>query len=78
VNNVVMNSTKHLPVGDPNYDKQNLHPSYTIASDSEIDVTTLPGVTGLTYEIDFFTTCCDYFTTNFSGIPLFTYYAVVP
>ena len=73
VNKVVMNSVRPLPEGDPNYLKQNLHPSFSVISDREIDVTTPAGAAGLTYEIDFFTRCCEYFTTNFQGIPLFTF-----
>jgi pimeloyl-ACP methyl ester carboxylesterase len=73
VNKVAMNTVRPLPQGDPNYFKQNLHPSFSVVSDSEIVVTTPPGAAGLTYEIDFFTSCCDYFSTNFPGIPLFTF-----
>jgi len=73
VNKVVMNTVRPLPEGDPNYSKQNLHPNFSVISDSEIDVTTPPGAAGLTYEIDFFTSCCEYFSTNFPGIPLFTF-----
>jgi len=73
VNKVVMNTVRPLPEGDPNYFKQNLHPSFSVISDSEIVVTTPPGAASLTYEIDFFTSCCEYFSTNFSGIPLFTF-----
>lgn len=73
VNNVVMNNIHPLPEGDPNYYKQNLHPRFTVVSDSQIDVTTTAGAAGLTYEIDFFTPTDEYFTTNFHGIPLYTY-----
>ena len=73
VNNVVMNSVRPLPEEDPNYLKQNLHPKFSVVSDNEIDVTTPAGAAGITYEIDFFTRCCEYFSTNFSGIPLFTF-----
>jgi pimeloyl-ACP methyl ester carboxylesterase len=73
VNKVVMNSVRPLPEGDPNYYKQNLHPSFSVVSDSEIDVTTPAGAAGLTYEIDFFTPTDAYFSTNFPGIPLFTF-----
>jgi hypothetical protein len=73
VNNVVMNSTEPpLPVGSPNYDLQNLHPKFSVVSDSEIDVTTTPGAAGFTYEIDF-TPTNEYFRNTFHGIPLFTY-----
>jgi hypothetical protein len=68
-----MNTVRPLPEGDPNFFKQNLHPSFSVVSDSEIVVTTPPGAAGLTYEIDFFTSCCDYFSTNFPGIPLYTF-----
>jgi IPT/TIG domain len=73
VNNVVMNTVHPLPEGDPNYNKQNLHPHFTVVSDTEIDVTTTPGAAGLTYEIDFFTSTDAYFTTNFPEIPLYTF-----
>ena len=74
VNNVVMNSTEPpLPEGSPNYDLQNLHPKFSVVSDSEIDVTTTPGAAGFTYEIDFFTPTNEYFRNTFHGIPLFTY-----
>ncbi len=74
VNNVVMNSTEPpLPEGDPNYNLQNLHPAFTVVSDTEIDVTTTAGAAGFTYEIDFFTPTADYFTNTWPGIPLFTY-----
>jgi hypothetical protein len=73
VNNVVMNSLHPLPEENPNYYKQNLHPRFSVVSDSQIDVTTTPGAADLTHEIDFFTPTDDYFTTNFHGIPLYTY-----
>ena len=73
VNNVVMNTVTPLPEGNPNYNLQNLHPSFSVVSASEIDVTTTAGAAGLTYEIDFFTPQCEYFRTNYSGIPLFTF-----
>ena len=74
VNNVVMNSAEpRLPEGSPNYDLQNLHPKFSVVSDSEIDVTTTPGAAGFTYEIDFFTSTNEYFRNTFHGIPLFTY-----
>lgn len=66
VNNVVMNSVR--PVG-----LSPLHPKFSVISDSQIDVTTPAGVAGVTYEIDFFTPCCEYFSTTFSGIPRFTF-----
>jgi hypothetical protein len=56
------------PDGNPT-----LHPSFTVISDSEIDVTAPAGVAGVTYEIDFFTPCCEYFSDTISGIPLFTF-----
>ncbi len=66
VNKVVMN-----PVRPGVY--PTLHPNFSVVSASEIDVTTPAGVAGLTYEIDFFTPHDEYFTTTFSGIPLFTF-----
>jgi hypothetical protein len=50
-----------------------LHPNFSVVSDSEIDVTTPAGVSGVTYEIDFSTPHCGYYSTNFSGIPRFTF-----
>lgn len=74
VTDVVMNSIEPpLPIGNPNYNLQNLHPSFSVVSDSEIDVTTTAGATGFTYEIDFFTPTDEYFRNTFPGIPLFTY-----
>jgi IPT/TIG domain len=74
VNEVVMNSIEPpLPEGSPNYNLQNLHPSFTVVSDSEIDVTTTAGAAGFTYEIDFITPTHEYFRNTFPGIPLFTY-----
>jgi IPT/TIG domain len=74
VTNVVMNSIEPpLPEGNPNYYLQNLHPRFSIVSDSEIDVTTTAGASGFTYEIDFFTPTDEYFRSTFPGIPLFTY-----
>jgi hypothetical protein len=74
VTTVVMNSDEPpLGIGDPNYDLQNLHPSFTIVSDSEIDVTTLAGAAGFTYQIDFVTPTASYFANSFPGIPFFTY-----
>ena len=67
VNNVVMNPVQ-AGSNDPT-----LHPNFSVVSDSEIDVTTPAGVSGVTYEIDFFTPHCEYFSTNFSGIPRFTF-----
>jgi IPT/TIG domain len=74
VTNVVMNSIEPpLPEGNPNYYLQNLHPRFSVVSDSEIDVTTTAGAAGFTYEIDFFTPTDEYFRSTFPGIPLFTY-----
>ena len=74
VTNVVMNSIEPpLPEGSPNYNLQNLHPRFSVVSDSEIDVTTTAGAAGFTYEIDFFTPTDEYFRNTFPGIPLFTY-----
>jgi hypothetical protein len=74
VTKVVMNSIEPpLPEGNPNYFLQNLHPTFTVVSDSEIDVTTMAGAAGFTYEIDFITPTADYFRNTFPGIPLFTY-----
>lgn len=74
VTNVVMNSTDPpLPEGSPNYYLQNLHPTFSVVSDSEIDVTTTAGAAGFTYEIDFTTPTDEYFRNTFPGIPLFTY-----
>lgn len=67
VNKVVMNPVR------PDGVNPTLHSNFSVVSDGEIDVTSPAGVAGLTYEIDFFTPCCEYFTTNFSGIPLFTF-----
>jgi hypothetical protein len=67
VNNVVMNPVQ---AGSPD---PNLHPDFSVVSNSEIDVTTPAGASGVTYEIDFFTPHCEYFSTNFSGIPRFTF-----
>jgi pimeloyl-ACP methyl ester carboxylesterase len=67
VNNVVMNPVQ------PGSVNPTLHPKFSVVSDSEIDVTTPAGVAGVTYEIDFFTPCCEYFSTTFSGIPHFTF-----
>jgi hypothetical protein len=74
VTKMVMNSIEPpLPEGNPNYYLQNLHPSFTVVSDSEIDVTTTARAAGFTYEIDFFTPTDEYFRNTFPGIPLFTY-----
>jgi hypothetical protein len=74
VTNVVMNSIEPpLPEGNPNYYLQNLHPRFSVVSDSEIDVTTTAGAAGFTYEIDFITPTDEYFRNTFPGIPLFTY-----
>jgi hypothetical protein len=74
VTDVVMNSIEPpLPEGNPNYNLQNLHPSFSVVSDSEIDVTTTTGAAGFTYQIDFFTPADEYFRNTFPGIPLFTY-----
>jgi len=74
VTNVVMNSTEPpLPEGNPNYNLQNLHPKFTIVSDSKIDVTTTAGAVGFTYEIDVTTHTNEYFRSTYPGIPLFTY-----
>lgn len=76
VNNVVMNAAPYeppLPIGSPNYDLQNLHPAFTVVSDTEIDVTTTAGAAAFTYQIDFFTPTDAYFTNTWPGIPLFTY-----
>jgi hypothetical protein len=74
VTDVVMNSIEPpLPEGNPNYNLQNLHPSFSVVSDSEIDVTTTAGAAGFTYEIDFITPTDEYFRNTFPGIPLFTY-----
>jgi pimeloyl-ACP methyl ester carboxylesterase len=74
VTKVVMNSTEPpLPEGNPNYYLQNLHPRFSVVSDSEIDVTTAAGAAGFTYEIDFITPTHGYFSNTFPGIPLFTY-----
>lgn len=74
VTNVVMNSIEPpLSEGSPNYNLQNLHPSFSVVSDSEIDVTTTAGAAGFTYEIDFITPTDEYFRNTFPGIPLFTY-----
>jgi hypothetical protein len=67
------NASRASPLNRDCYSKQNLHPSFTVVSDSEIDVTTTAGAAGLTYEIDFFTPTDDYFTTNYPKIPLFTF-----
>jgi hypothetical protein len=73
VDNVVMNSIEPpLPEGSPYYYLQNLHPRFKVVSDSEIDVTTIAGAPGFTYEIDFFTPTGEYFRNTFPGIPLFT------
>ena len=74
VTNVVMNSTEPpLPEGNPNYNLQNLHPKFTVVSDSQIDVTTTAGAAGFTYEIDVTTHTNEYFRSTYPGIPLFTY-----
>lgn len=74
VTDVVMNSIEPpLPEGNPNYFLQNLHPRFSVVSDSEIDVTTTAGAAGFTYEIDFITPTNEYFRNTFPGIPLFTY-----
>lgn len=74
VTKVVMNSVEPpLPIGSPNYNLQNLHPRFSVVSDSEIDVTTTAGAAGFTYEIDFITPTNEYFRNTFPGIPLFTY-----
>jgi hypothetical protein len=74
VTKVVMNSIEPpLPEGSPNYNLQNLHPRFSVVSDSEIDVTTTAGITGYSYEIDFITPTHEYFRNTFPGIPLFTY-----
>jgi CHAP domain/IPT/TIG domain len=74
VTKVVMNSIEPpLPEGSPNYFLQNLHPRFSVVSDSEIDVTTTAGAAGFTYEIDFITPTNEYFRNTFPGIPLFTY-----
>jgi hypothetical protein len=69
-----MNSTEPpLPEGNPNYNLQNLHPKFTVVSDSQIDVTTTAGAAGFTYEIDVTTHTNEYFRSTYPGIPLFTY-----
>jgi hypothetical protein len=74
VTDVVMNSIEPpLPEGNPNYYLQNLHPRFSVVSDSEIEVTTTAGAAGFTYEIDFITPTDEYFRNTFPGIPLFTY-----
>jgi hypothetical protein len=74
VTDVVMNSIEPpLPIGSPNYNLQNLHPRFSVISDSEIDVTTTAGAAGFTYEIDFITPTNEYYRNTFPGIPLFTY-----
>jgi hypothetical protein len=74
VTKVVMNSIEPpLPEGNPNYFLQNLHPRFSVVSDSEIEVTTTAGAAGFTYEIDFITPTNEYFRNTFPGIPLFTY-----
>jgi hypothetical protein len=67
VNSVAMNPVRAGSVNPT------LHPNFSVVSDSEIDVTTPAGASGVTYEIDFFTPHCEYFSTNFPGIPLFTF-----
>ena len=76
VTTVVMNAAPYeppLPIGSPNYDLQNLHPSFSVVSDSEIDVTTTAGAVGFTYQIDFVTPTASYFLNEIPGIPSFTY-----
>ena len=48
-------------------------PTFSVVSDSQIVVTAPAGRSGLEYEIDFFTASHQYFSTNFAGIPMFTF-----
>lgn len=67
VNNVVMNPVQ------AGSSSPTLHPNFSVISASQINVTTPAGTAGLTYEIDFFTPTDEYFSTNFPGIPRFTF-----